>query len=372
MKIFKLLVHGTSVHCSSCMAGHHCCQGPKSAHLSQSGQAARQQQHGSRNTQDFSVFHDTAQQGQTLRAAPLQCNGSTTFLQHKGLVRSASFLRSGHALWHWLLIDGESGDELEDLPDSVGRSDAKSPKRSKKRRKKGKLGGDQHEVAVGSDAGDAEEMSSFADEFAEFEDEGYDPSIAPDNIHEDHQIEVEEIPEDGGGGDNDDVMDVDEEDGAVRLSKRGTLLKLEEAFLALARVSCPLPENLKLAILSRCITGQFKTYINGHLDAGAPLDILREAVLRFDRATTKWSSTTVLGQDYPTLMEVDRIKGKEKGKKGTGKQVKSKRYGNDFNLCFQQVKIKARGRKAMTMVISTRAQAKVIIRKVWKARASAW
>ena len=201
-------------------------------------------------------------------------------------------------------------------------------------------------------------------------DEGYDPSIAPDNIHEDHQIEVEEIPEDGGGGDGDDVMDVDEEDGAVRLSKRGTLLKFEEAFLELARVSDPLPENLKLAVLSRCITGQFKTYINRHLDAGAPLDILREAVLRFDRATTKWSSTTVLGQDYPTLMEVDRIKGKEKGKKGkngndgTGKQVKSKRYGNDFNLCFQQVKIKARGRKAMTMVISTRAQAKVMIRKV--------
>ena len=76
---------------------------------------------------------------------------------------------------------------------------------------------------VRDDAGDAEEMSCYADEYAEFEDDGYDPSIAPDDIHEDHPIEVEEIPEDGGGEDDDDVIDVDEEDGGVRLSKRGTL-----------------------------------------------------------------------------------------------------------------------------------------------------
>ena len=44
------------------------------------------------------------------------------------------------------------------------------------------------------------------------------------------------------------------------------ILKLEEAFLELARVSDPLPENLKLAVLSRCITGQLKTYISVHLD----------------------------------------------------------------------------------------------------------
>ena len=92
-----------------------------------------------------------------------------------------------------------------------------------KKRKKAKSRNDQHEVAVGSDAGDAEEMSCYADEYAEFEDDGYDPSIAPDDIHEDHPIEVEEIPEDGGGEDDDDVIDVDEEDGGVRLSKRGTL-----------------------------------------------------------------------------------------------------------------------------------------------------
>ena len=122
-----------------------------------------------------------------------------------------------------LVIDGESGDELEDLSDAVGRSDGESPKKSIKKRKKAKLRGDQHEVAVGSDAGDAEEMSCYADDYAEFGDDGYEPSIAPDDVDEDHQVEVEEIPEDGGGEDDDDVIDVDEEDGGVRLSKRGTL-----------------------------------------------------------------------------------------------------------------------------------------------------
>ena len=87
---------------------------------------------------------------------------------------------------------------------------------------------DQHEVAVGSDAGDAEEMSCHADDYAEFDDDGYDPSIGPDDTDEDrqdedHEIEIEEIPEGGEGEDDDDVIDVDEEDGGVRLNKRGTL-----------------------------------------------------------------------------------------------------------------------------------------------------
>jgi hypothetical protein len=145
------------------------------------------------------------------------------------------------------------------------------------------------------------------------------------------------------------------------------ILKLEEAFLELARVSDPLPENLKLAVLSRCITGQLKTYINVHLDEGASFDTMREAVLRFDRATTKWTSTTVLGQDDPTPMEVDRIKGKEKGKKGKngkdgkGKQENPKVMARISIRVFSRVKVKARSRKAKAMVMTTRAKAKVMI-----------
>ena len=71
------------------------------------------------------------------------------------------------------------------------------------------------------------------------------------------------------------------------------ILKLEEAFQELARVSDPLPETIKLAVLTRCITGQLKTYINIHLDEGSSFDELREAVLRFDRANTRWTPSSV-------------------------------------------------------------------------------
>ena len=130
-----------------------------------------------------------------------------------------------------MVIDGESGDELEDLTGIVGRSEGKSPKRAKGKNGKKKKKNATPEVAVGSDAGDAEEMSCYADEhvehdddYAEFDDDsGYEPSIGPDAEEGEHDIEVEEIPEGEVREDDDDVIDVDEEDGGVRLSKRGTL-----------------------------------------------------------------------------------------------------------------------------------------------------
>ena len=87
------------------------------------------------------------------------------------------------------------------------------------------------EVAVGSDAGDAEEMSCHGDEYVEHDDDyadfdddsGYEPSLGPDAEEGEHDVEIEEIPEGEAREDDDDVIDVDEEDGGVRLSKRGTL-----------------------------------------------------------------------------------------------------------------------------------------------------
>ena len=108
------------------------------------------------------------------------------------------------------------------------------------------------------------------------------------------------------------------------------VLKLEEAFQELARVSEPLPESIKLAVLTRSITGQLKTYINVHIDEGASYDQLRESVLRFDRATTRWNTSTVLGQDEAVPMEVDRVqKGGKKGGKSKGKEGKGVK-GKDF------------------------------------------
>ena len=131
-----------------------------------------------------------------------------------------------------MVIDGESGDELEDLTDIVRRSDGKSSKKAKVRRVKRKKNKTLPEVAVGSDPDYVEELASYddepddrGDEYAEFDDDdGYDPSLGPDAEEGEHDVEIEEIPEgEAREDDDDDVIDVDEEDGGVRLSKRGTL-----------------------------------------------------------------------------------------------------------------------------------------------------
>ena len=130
-----------------------------------------------------------------------------------------------------MVIDGESGDELEDLTDIVGRSDSKSSRKAKVKKVGRRKGKTLPEVAVGSDPDYVEEMACHdddepddrGDEYAEFDDDEYEPSIGPDIEEGEHDVEIEEIPEGEAREDDDDVIDVDEEDGGVRLSKRGTL-----------------------------------------------------------------------------------------------------------------------------------------------------
>ena len=131
-----------------------------------------------------------------------------------------------------MAIDGESGDELEDLTGIVGRSNGKSSKKAKVRKGKKNKSKTLPEVAVGSDyveelaCHDDDEPDDRREEYAEFDDDdddGYEPSLCPDVEEGEHDVEVEEIPEGEVREDDDDVIDVDEEDGGVRLSKRGTL-----------------------------------------------------------------------------------------------------------------------------------------------------
>ena len=130
-----------------------------------------------------------------------------------------------------MVIDGESGDELEDLTDIVRRSDSKSSRKAKVKKVRRRKDKTLPEVAVGSDPDYVEEMACHDDdepddrggEYAEFDDDEYEPSIGPDIEEGEHDVEIEEIPEGEAREDDDDVIDVDEEDGGVRLSKRGTL-----------------------------------------------------------------------------------------------------------------------------------------------------
>eukprot|EP00435_Cladocopium_sp_Y103_P000701 s3930_g1.t1 len=112
-----------------------------------------------------------------------------------------------------LVIDGESGDEMMERPIQQG---TKKVNKTKRRRKKKKV----HEVAVGWEEdyeGHVEELDDVEDD----DDDVYPPSFAGDAPDIEHGVEVEE--EMAGEDDDEDVIDVDEEDGEPRLSKRGTL-----------------------------------------------------------------------------------------------------------------------------------------------------
>ena len=144
------------------------------------------------------------------------------------------------------------------------------------------------------------------------------------------------------------------------------LLRLEEAFIEYERTGSRLEDSLKFAILMKCVSGQLKTWLQLNVAETQDYSRLREAIIQYDNATLRWSSTMMLGQDSggPTPMEIDRIgqkgdKGKNKGKgkeaysnskgkgKGDGKNVKGKgksqQKGQDYGQGKGQQKGNAKG-----------------------------
>ena len=116
-----------------------------------------------------------------------------------------------------------------------------------------------------------------------------------------------------------------------KISLMSQVMKLESAFSEYEKLGSALSEELRSAVLLRCLVGQIKTWIQLQLTDSTTYLQIRESVLSYERSTTKWSETMVLGfsnsansADTSAPMEVDRIKGKSKGKgkpdqKGKGK-----------------------------------------------------
>ena len=120
-----------------------------------------------------------------------------------------------------MIIDGESGDELKDITNTIGRAKMNPPKR--RNREKVNKEVQKNDVAAGSeiDEDEDEEPTDRVGDYDEFEEEyEYEPSLGPDVEDIDHDIPDDEKREDD---DDDDVIDVDEEDGNVRPSKQGTV-----------------------------------------------------------------------------------------------------------------------------------------------------
>ena len=111
----------------------------------------------------------------------------------------------------------------------------------------------------------------------------------------------------------------------------GQLLRLEEAYAEYEKTGAKLEDTIKFAVLMKCVSGQLKTWLQLNVAKSQDYGQLREAVIQYDTATLRWSSTMMLGgesSEGPTPMEIDRIKGKGDGKsKGKGKDYERKGKG---------------------------------------------
>ena len=97
------------------------------------------------------------------------------------------------------------------------------------------------------------------------------------------------------------------------------LLRLEKAFDETRKAGTPLADELKTAILLRCISGSLETRLNSNMKDGTKYLEVREEVLRWDRAQQKCNSVSpVVEESHEAVaMEIDRVEGKGKGgKKG--------------------------------------------------------
>ncbi len=108
------------------------------------------------------------------------------------------------------------------------------------------------------------------------------------------------------------------------------IMKLENAFAEYERLGTALAEEIRSAVLMRCLTGQLKVWLQLQINETATYLQLRELIVSYERNTSKWTESMVLGADAvvdsSAPMEVDRIqqKGKGKGKDGKRKGYKGK------------------------------------------------
>ena len=124
------------------------------------------------------------------------------------------------------------------------------------------------------------------------------------------------------------------------------ILKLEEHFNQYEKLGGKLTPDLRSAVLLRVITGPLKIHLNMTLNEGSSYQKIREAVLAFDTANTKWNESAALSFTSTTSpipysadpsglapMEIDRVQkgdGKQQGrmkvKGGKDGKGKSKRW----------------------------------------------
>ena len=108
------------------------------------------------------------------------------------------------------------------------------------------------------------------------------------------------------------------------------LLRLEDSFEEAHRARVTIQEEVKVAVVPTCISGQLRTHVSLQLAEGMGYKELRDCLLKWDRAQQRWGHLIPSSHD-DTPTEVDRLEEKGKGKKqnkGKGKD-KGKNKGKD-------------------------------------------
>ena len=136
------------------------------------------------------------------------------------------------------------------------------------------------------------------------------------------------------------------------------VIRLEEMFEETRKSGTAVQDELKVAIVLKCVSGPLKTQLNLMLDGAAKYADVRDQLLRWDRSQQKWAGLVLPLEDGAghhddsAPMEVDRIgeKGWKRGKGGKGKNKgdgknnysgvkgkgKTKSKGKDGGKAFQK------------------------------------
>ena len=113
------------------------------------------------------------------------------------------------------------------------------------------------------------------------------------------------------------------------------LIKLEEMFEETRKSGTAAQDELKVAIVLKCVSGPLTTQLNLMLDGAAKYADARDQLLRWDRTQQKWAGLVLPMEDGAghhddaVPMEVDRI-GEKSWKKGKGGKGKNKGHGKNL------------------------------------------
>ena len=108
---------------------------------------------------------------------------------------------------------------------------------------------------------------------------------------------------------------------SMKTALQPQLLRLEDSFMEAERAGVKVQDEVKVAVVLKCITGQLRTHVNLQLSEGMSYRDLREVLFKYDRAQQRWAHLVQTSDE--TAMEIDRVQDKGKGKKG-GKDGKGK------------------------------------------------